>query len=97
MTTVVLRGQHPGDVLDHAIDCADWLATGDALSTVAVAADAGITVGSSPAPAISGTSVVFWLSGGTTGTTYNVQVTITTTGGRTKVIDCTIEIEDPTP
>lgn len=97
MTTVILRGQHPSDMLDHAIQLGDWLATGDALLTVAVVADAGITVGSAPAPAISGTDVVLWLSGGTSGTTYDVQVTVTTTGGRTKVIDCTIEISDPTP
>ena len=96
MPLIQLREQHPGDVLDHAVQFADWLDT-DELSTVAVTVSAGITLGSSPAPAISGDDVVFWLSGGTTGTTYFAQVTVTTTGGRTRVVDCQIPITDPTP
>lgn len=97
MTTVVWPDKHPSDVLDYAVAFATWLETGDSLSTVSVSADAGITVGSSPAPAIDGTDVVLWLSGGTTGTTYDVQVTVTTDGGRTKVVDCQITVTDPTP
>ena len=96
MPLIALREQHPGDVLDHALAFADWL-DGDTLSTVAVAVASGITIGASPAPAISGDDVVFWLSGGTTGTSYAVEVTVTTAGGRTRVQDCSIEIVDPTP
>jgi hypothetical protein len=96
MPQIQLQEQHPGDILDHAIAFADWL-DGDDLSTVAVTVQSGLTLGSSPAPAISGDDVVFWLRGGTTGTTYAVQVTVTTTGGRTRVIDCQIAITDPTP
>jgi hypothetical protein len=97
MPLIQLREQHPGDVLDHAVAFADWL-DNDELATQVVVAGAGITLGSgAKAPAISGDDVVFWLSGGTSGTTYTVEVTVTTTGGRTKVQDCQILIVDPTP
>jgi ssDNA-binding replication factor A large subunit len=97
MPLIQLREQHPGDVLDHAVAFADWL-DGDNLATKAVVASTGITLGSgAKAPAISGDDVVFWLSGGTSGTTYTVEVTVTTTGGRTRVVDCQITVTDPTP
>lgn len=99
MTTIMLREQHPGDVLDHAVGFASWLADGDTLTgTPTVTAGAGIVVGSpAPATAIDGDDVVFWLSGGTSGETYDIEVTANTTGGRTKVVDCQITITDPTP
>ena len=98
MPPIQLREQHPGDILDHAVKFADWL-DGDDLATAAVSVGSGITLTPSgkPAPAISGDDVVFWLGGGATGTTYNIQVTVTTTGGRTRVVDCQIPIIDPTP
>jgi hypothetical protein len=97
MPLIQLREQHPGDVLDHAVAFADWL-DGDELATLAVVAGAGITLGTGgKAPAISGDDVVFWLSGGVSGTTYAVEVTVTTTGGRTRVVDCQITVTDPTP
>lgn len=94
---IELRSQHPGDNLDHAVQFGAWL-DGDTLSTVAVVAQAGITLGTGPkAPAITGDDVVLWLSGGTSGTTYTVEVTVTTAGNRTRVQDCQILILDPTP
>lgn len=99
MPLIQLREQHPGDVLDHAVAFADWLDTDELTGSPAVVVSAGITLtpAGKPAPAISGDDVVFWLSGGTTGTTYNVEVTVTTTGGRTRVVDCQITVTDPTP
>lgn len=98
MPAIQLRDQHPGDDLDHEVGFADWLDTGDELATQSVAVASGLTLGTSAkAPAISGDGVVFWLSGGTSGASYAVEVTVTTTGGRTKVQDCTITITDPTP
>jgi hypothetical protein len=94
---IEIRSQHPGDVLDHAVAFGDWLEA-DTLATVSVVAAAGITLGTgAKAPAIAGDDVVLWLSGGTSGTSYNVAVTVTTAGGRTKVQDCRITITDPTP
>ncbi|WP_372918749.1 hypothetical protein [Sandarakinorhabdus sp.] len=100
MTTMIeLAKQHPGAVLDHAVSFGTWLA-GDTLeSPPAVVVSAGLTLtpAGKPAPAISGSDVVFWLGGGTSGTTYNVQVTITTAAGRVQPQDCQITILDLTP
>jgi hypothetical protein len=98
MAIIELRTQHPGDVLDHAVSFADWL-DGDTLATPAVVVSAGITLTpvGKPGPAIVGDAVVFWLAGGASGTTYTAEVTVITTGGRTKVQDCQIQIVDPTP
>lgn len=94
---IQLKPQHPGDNLDHAVQFGGWLGT-DELATVAVVAQAGITLGTGPkAPVIVGDDVVLWLSGGTSGTTYTIEVTVTTTGARTRVQDCAILILDATP
>jgi len=98
MPLIQLREQHPGDNLDHAVAFADWLDGDELTGSPGVVAQPGITLGTGgKAAAISGDDVVFWLSGGTSGTTYNVEVTVTTTGGRTRVVDCQIAITDPTP
>jgi hypothetical protein len=44
-----------------------------------------------------GATVVFWLSGGTSGSTYTIEVKVTTTAGRTLVADLEITVTDPTP
>ena len=47
--------KRPGEVLDYVWDLTDYLAAlggGATLSTISVIADAGITIGTSPAPAI---------------------------------------------
>jgi hypothetical protein len=95
---VLLEGKHPGEVLDYTANFAAWLPSGDTLATlVSCTASAGITVASSPAPAIVGATVVFWLSGGTSGSTYTIEVKVTTTAGRTLVADLEITVTDPTP
>ena len=96
---VVLEGKHPSEVVDYALDFDDWLVGAETLSAItSVTVGSGITLGSGgQAPAISGTTVVFWLSGGTTGTTYAIEVIVTTSGGRTLVVDCQITVTDPTP
>ena len=98
---VELEGKHPSEVVDYALDFADWLVGAETLSSItSCTATAGITVAAGatpPAPAISGTTVVFWLSGGTTGTAYDVAVVVVTSGGRTLVADARITVTDPTP
>ena len=98
---VVLESKHPAEVLDYAADFANWLATAETiLSIVSVTAGAGITVSAGPtppAPAISGSTVLMWLSGGTSGDTYNIEIVVTTSGGRTLVADLQIHVTDPTP
>lgn len=95
---VVLEGKHPSEVVDYSLDFAGWLVDGETLQTLSsCAADSGLTIGAAPAPAISGTEVVFWASGGTTGATYAGETVVVTSGGRTLVADWQITVTDPTP
>lgn len=44
--------KRPGEVLDYVWDLSDYLAAGESLSGISVTADSGITIGTSPAPAV---------------------------------------------
>jgi hypothetical protein len=44
--------KRPGEVLDYVWDLSDYLGSSETLSGISVVADAGITIGASPAPAI---------------------------------------------
>jgi hypothetical protein len=44
--------KRPGEVLDYVWDLSDYLGSSETLSGISVVADAGITIGTSPAPAI---------------------------------------------
>ena len=44
--------KRPGEVLDYIVDLSDWLGTGETLASVTATADAGISIGTSPAPAV---------------------------------------------
>jgi hypothetical protein len=95
---IALEGKHPGDVVDYRLRYTNWLADEETLTSQVVTAEAGITLGTGGnAAAISGDDVVFWLSGGTTGAAYAVQITVTTSDGRTLVADCSVTVTDPTP
>jgi hypothetical protein len=73
----------PGDTLDYEIDICQALAGNDADSvtsvTVAVSPVDTLVVGAATG---AGTVAVLWLSGGEAGTTYAVQVVMTTVTGR---------------
>jgi hypothetical protein len=83
---LVWPAKDPADVLDFEIEIAPALAgnDGDGIATldvVIVPANAGDLVLNSAAA--DGTRAVFWFAGGQVGTTYSVQITIGTQGGRT--------------
>jgi len=70
----------PNAVLDYSLDLAAWLTdAGDTLASLDVIGD-GVTVASH---AISGTSVIAWVSGGVAGETATVTFRFTTANGRT--------------
>lgn len=72
----------PDAVLDYKFDWSSWLASGETISTISVAADSGLTVDSS-SRTDTNTSVTAWLSGGTVGQTYGVRCRVTTSESRT--------------
>lgn len=75
----------PNATLDYQFSWAAWLATGETITGATVVADpAGLTVAPSGKPTtFDGTSVTFWLTGGTDGATYRVTCSVTTSAGRT--------------
>lgn len=75
-----LYTQDPTEVLDYSIDWADWLPTGDTISTSVWSADTGLTVVGGGNTA---TTTTVWVSGGVICYLYRVTNTITTAGGRT--------------
>lgn len=62
----------------------DWLAAGETITAFEVTADAGLTTDQPVAPALvnGDTAVRVWLSGGTTGSYYQVACKVTTSAGR---------------
>jgi len=96
MTTIItLQGQLPGANLNQAVSFVDWLTPGDSIVSATVTADPGITIGSSPPPAVVGNEVIFWVSGGTLGSSYIITVTITTALGEVFPQQCRIAIGTP--
>ena len=70
-TSVPWIDKRPGEVLDYVWDLSDYLAAlggGATLSTISVIADAGITIGTSPAPAINASPLQVTLADGSSKT-----------------------------
>lgn len=82
MTLVLTKD--PDDKADFAVDFGPLLATGETLLNPTVSVPDGITLTpvGKPAPAVSGSEVVFWISGGTANTQYALDVECDTSGGR---------------
>lgn len=85
--------KQPGDTDVFVADFTDWLAErGDTISSIlGITADTGLTVGVS---SIVGTTVEVLLSGGTTGTRYNVRTRIQTAGDLIKEHDFVVAVRE---
>jgi hypothetical protein len=71
----------PADVLDYAMDFADFLASPiDTIASVVWTVPAGLTAGTQYN--VSGVATV-WLSAGAAGTDYAITARVITAGGRT--------------
>ena len=70
---------------------ADWLESGETITSITITPDTGITVDSSSITD-TGTTVTVWLSGGTAGVEYNVACKIVTSAGRTDERSGTINV-----
>jgi hypothetical protein len=91
--------KQPAEVSDYDIDYTDWLADGDAVADSVGAVThtvmpSGLTLDVDPVVTNSGTRTKHWISGGTHGVTYKVEVTATTTGGRTIQNEFKIKVKD---
>jgi len=79
MTTSNVFIKDPDATLDYGFDWSQWLQIGESLYSFVVSATTGITVASS---ASTTGSVIVWLSGGTSGSRYDIACKITTTDNR---------------
>lgn len=55
--------KRPGAVLDYVVDMSDELGAGETLSSVSVTAETGLTIGTSPAPAVNASPLTVELGG----------------------------------
>ena len=78
---MALFRQKDNEYLDYAGNYTNWL-DGDTIASVAYSADSGITVANESNTT---THATFWVSGGTVGTTYSVEQTITTASSPARV------------
>ena len=79
-----IKQKRPADVLDFDVDYEDWLTDDDTITTVttAVTPPGELVVDSVQ---VSNPEVKVWVSGGNDGSTYEIEVTAATNGGRVKV------------
>lgn len=79
-----IKQKRPADVLDFDLTYEDWITDDDTITTVttAVTPPGELEVGSVQ---VSNPEVKVWVSGGEDGSTYDIEVTAATNGGRVKV------------
>lgn len=85
MALIATFEKQPADVLDYDIDYATWLPDNDAIDTAtATVTPAGGMEVDLTLIIENNTRVKIWVSGGVSGTTYKVEITVTTEDGRVK-------------
>jgi len=72
----------PNATLDFGFDWSQWLATGESISSYTITVSGSTTLTKISDTNTSG-SVIVWLSGGTSGSRYEVACLITTSANRT--------------
>ena len=88
--------KQPADVLDYDIDYVEWLASGDTIDSATATAtpdDDSFEI-LEPLVIVTGTRVKVWTRGGLNVSTYKVEVTTTTTGGRTKQDEFRVRVKE---
>jgi len=85
--------KQPNEVLDYYTDLTPWLPNGDFATSAATTADAGIVVDSTII-ANGGKGIRVWLSGGTSGQKYKIQVRFTTDQSRVKEYEFTVKVKE---
>ncbi|MES2319940.1 MAG: hypothetical protein V4631_20865 [Pseudomonadota bacterium] len=85
--------KQPIEVVDYDIDYGDWLTDGDNVesATVTVTPADQLAVDS---VFINDPRIKIWVSAGTTGTTYKLEVTTTTADGRVKQDEFRVRVKD---
>lgn len=92
---ITLYEKKPSDRLDYDVDFSRWLPSGDTIATAsATVASTGTATAALDGVTWSTTVVKVWVKAGTDGETAEIEVTVTTTGGRTKKQCFKVRIRD---
>ena len=88
-----IKIKRPADVLDFDITYGDWITDDDTITTVTttVSPTGELVVDTVQ---VSNPDVKVWVSGGDDGATYEVDVTVSTSGGRVKKECFKIRVKD---
>ena len=85
--------KQPGEVLDYTTSLKQWLPQGDFAISFTTTASDGITVDSTLITD-EGEGICVWLSGGTSGKKYKIQVQFVTDQGRTKEYEFFVKVKE---
>ena len=90
--------KQPAEELDYDVDCSPWLPSGDTIDesdppTVTIYPPDELSV-LDPMPIEDGKVIKHWVSGGVSGSTYKVEVTFRTNGGRIKQYELRFRVKD---
>jgi hypothetical protein len=90
--------KQPADQRDYDVEFDKWLPEDDTITTAVAGEIEADADDESPVVVesvqIDGTTVKVWASGGTTGKTYKVTLTVSTSGGRIKETEFNIRVRD---
>lgn len=92
MAIVGRMEKQPTEVLDYDLDFSGWIPSGDYIASVTATVATGLTIDSFSF--FSQSWVKVWLSGGTNGQTYKVEVTVTTYDGRVKQAEFYVKVKE---
>jgi hypothetical protein len=85
--------KQPADTLDYDLDYLEWLTPGDSVINAEVVVEPATDL-AVDAVFISSPIVKLWLSGGLSGTSYKLTITITTDNGRIKQDEFKLKVKD---
>lgn len=89
--------KQPSEVRQYTMDFANLLATGETITVDSVSHElrgGGISDLTVYNEAVSGSTVVFWVSGGTDNQTYRIEIIVTTSLGQTLEGDGLLSVRD---
>lgn len=91
--SIQLYEKQPAENIDIDIDFSQWLPSSDTISSSAVTADSGITLGNT-VNNVTEKKVKQWVSGGASGARYKVTVRATSIEGRIKEVEFYVKVKE---
>lgn len=89
--------KQPSEVRQYTMDFANLLATGESISSPVITdtlRGGGVSDLTVYNESVSGSNVVFWVSGGTDNNTYRIEIVVTTSNSQTLEGDGLLSVRD---